>query len=256
MARAKPGLHKEISAIFGGVPIPKDDGSAQATEKHVPGRVGYVPLRPEDSCPEPLVGPERREAARPAGKPPADRRRGQRAFVEDKGRVGRRRSRQRAKQKLFVPRSGVSPARQKATAVIFLVLLAAFVVLVLRPFVTPSRNAARPQRRNPVQSRAVIGSDIGIDWEVPPVYTAGLRDPMKYDPVSIRRAEAAAATQLVVRGIVCSEDEQYAIVGTQIVKEGETVLGAKVVGVREDGVEFEKNGEKWVQKVEAEKDDE
>ncbi|MHC4617502.1 MAG: hypothetical protein ACYTEQ_07085 [Planctomycetota bacterium] len=252
MARAKPGLHKEISAIFGGVPIPKDDGSTQATEKHVPGRVGYVPLRPEDSRAEPAVGPESREAARPPGKPPSDRR----DFVEDMGRVGRRRSRPRVKQKLFVPRSGVSPARQKATTVIFLVLLAAFVLLVLRPFVTPSRDAARPQRRNPVESGGVIGSDIEIDWEVPPVYTAGLRDPMKYDPVSISRAEAAAATQPVVRGIVCSEDEQYAIVGTQIVKEGETVLGAEVVKVREDGVEFEKDGERWVQEVEAETDDE
>ncbi|MHC4622451.1 MAG: hypothetical protein ACYS4W_00945 [Planctomycetota bacterium] len=139
---------------------------------------------------------------------------------------------------------------------IFLVLLAAFVVLVLRPFITPSQNAVRSERGNPAESEVVIGSDIDINWEVPPVYTAGLRDPMKYDPVSISRESAAGPDRLIVRGIVCSEDEQYAIMGTQIVKEGETVLGAKIIKVREDGVELEKNGEVWVQKVEGENDDE
>ncbi|MHC4622452.1 MAG: hypothetical protein ACYS4W_00950 [Planctomycetota bacterium] len=56
MARAKPGLHKEISAIFGGVPMPEEDGSKGGTGKAVPGRVGYVPFRPEDSRPEGAAG--------------------------------------------------------------------------------------------------------------------------------------------------------------------------------------------------------
>jgi hypothetical protein len=80
---------------------------------------------------------------------------------------------------------------------------------------------------------------------------------MTYDPDGVsgeESPESASSTQLIVRGIVCSEEQQYAIIGTQIVKEGETVLGAKIVQIREEGVEFEKNGETWTQKVEGEKD--
>jgi hypothetical protein len=55
--------------------------------------------------------------------------------------------------------------------------------------------------------------------------------------------------RLKVRGIALSNDRPSAVIGTTIVHEGDTVLGATVVRIGRAGVEFEVNGESWTQKV-------
>jgi hypothetical protein len=55
--------------------------------------------------------------------------------------------------------------------------------------------------------------------------------------------------KLKVRGIALSNDRPSAVIGTTIVHEGDTVLGATVVRIGRAGVEFEVNGESWTQKV-------
>ena len=57
------------------------------------------------------------------------------------------------------------------------------------------------------------------------------------------------AEDIVVRGIVWSEDSPAAVIGTQIIYQGQTVQGTKILQITEDSVEFEKDGKKWVQKV-------
>ena len=58
---------------------------------------------------------------------------------------------------------------------------------------------------------------------------------------------------LVVRGILFSRDNPSAVVGTEVVHEGDKVLGATIVRINKDSVEFEKNGERWSQRVESRK---
>ena len=55
--------------------------------------------------------------------------------------------------------------------------------------------------------------------------------------------------KLQVRGIVCSEELSSAVIGTAVVHEGDRASGATVVRINEDSVEFEMNGQTWVQKV-------
>lgn len=55
--------------------------------------------------------------------------------------------------------------------------------------------------------------------------------------------------QLALNGILYSEDSPSAIVGNKIVKEGDTVNGAKVIKINKDTVEFEKDGRTWTQKL-------
>jgi hypothetical protein len=54
---------------------------------------------------------------------------------------------------------------------------------------------------------------------------------------------------LKVRGVALSHDRPSAVIGTTIVHEGDTVLGATVARISRAGVEFEVNGETWTQKV-------
>jgi type II secretory pathway component PulC len=55
--------------------------------------------------------------------------------------------------------------------------------------------------------------------------------------------------QLIVKAIVYSEDNPSAVIGKQIVHEGDEISGATIVKINEDSVEFEMNGERWKQKV-------
>jgi hypothetical protein len=60
-------------------------------------------------------------------------------------------------------------------------------------------------------------------------------------PVILRR--------IALSGILYSEDDPSAIIGGNIVKEGDIINGAKVVKIHKDMVEFEKNGKKWTQRT-------
>ena len=63
-------------------------------------------------------------------------------------------------------------------------------------------------------------------------------------------ADAAAASgQMIVKGIVYSRDNPSAIVDGEIVREGQTVNGVKIVAISKDSVEFEKDGRRWTQHV-------
>ncbi len=53
----------------------------------------------------------------------------------------------------------------------------------------------------------------------------------------------------LVTGIVRSGDSATAVVGTQIVREGDTLDGVKVVKIHDEKVEFEKAGQRWTQKL-------
>ena len=55
--------------------------------------------------------------------------------------------------------------------------------------------------------------------------------------------------KLVVNGIIYSLENPSAVVANQIVYEGDKVLGAAIVKINRDSVEFEMNGNKWTQKV-------
>jgi len=66
---------------------------------------------------------------------------------------------------------------------------------------------------------------------------------------SVSDKEGQHPVRLKVRGIAYSQDKPAAVIGTTIVHEGDLVLGATVLRITRDEVEFEVNGERWVQKV-------
>jgi len=59
----------------------------------------------------------------------------------------------------------------------------------------------------------------------------------------------SANAELVVRGIVLGQGRSSAIIGEQIVFEGETVRGTTVRKIDKDAVEFERDGKTWTQQV-------
>jgi type II secretory pathway component PulC len=55
--------------------------------------------------------------------------------------------------------------------------------------------------------------------------------------------------ELVVTGIVTTEQTPRALIGTEIVEQGQTIMGATVIRITPDSVEFEMDGKRWTQKV-------
>jgi len=51
----------------------------------------------------------------------------------------------------------------------------------------------------------------------------------------------------LVTGIVRSQDSSTAVVGTHVVREGDTIDGVTIVKIHDDKVEFEKAGQRWTQ---------
>ena len=85
-----------------------------------------------------------------------------------------------------------------------------------------------------------------IDGQIPASYPTMLRDPMQFGPATATQGETG---KLIVKGIVYSEDNPSAVIGSQIVHEGDEVSGATVVKINKDSVEFEMNDKRWTQKV-------
>lgn len=92
-----------------------------------------------------------------------------------------------------------------------------------------------------------------IAWERPASLPTDLRDPMLIGEASTSGAEPDVplepvdTSRFVVTGIVKGSKGYLALVSGQVVAEGERVLDARVVKIHPEGVEFESDGQTWVQ---------
>jgi len=64
-----------------------------------------------------------------------------------------------------------------------------------------------------------------------------------------QKDSAAGDGSLVVRGIVFSKNKPSAIINNQILSEGQSFNGVKLVKITKETVEFEANGKRWTQPV-------
>ena len=141
--------------------------------------------------------------------------------------------------------SKVEDPRQKKMLILMPILVVVFIIVLIRTFGSASPQAALSENSAAVDT-AGTASASKINWEIPNPYPEAIRDPMKQGSES---AGYAVGGQFIVKGIVHSKDQAAAIVGTQIVHEGDKISDATVVKILEDGVVFELNGKTWGQKV-------
>ena len=241
------GLQKKVSSIFTGVPIPKDNGAQQSSGTPAPERPNYAPpshLTGTTEKPSPfLLSQESRGAQPPPKATPAKQ---PKAVTTTKAakQIPWQQTLEKIKARLFTPKPGVSSTRQKTMVILVPVLFLTMIFVFTRVLSGPSPKRTRAQSFGP--SNAVAASNDEIDWQIPEPYPTTLRDPMQFGSVTTTQDGTG---KLIVKGIVYSESNPSAVIGNQIVHEGEKVLGATVVKINKDGVEFEMNGKKWTQKV-------
>lgn len=243
MSKRKIGLQKRVSAIFDGVSIPKQEDSAQPSDSSAPERPDFASGKP--------FAPSHFTATVPEPEKPADLQPEDAPVKETKGAVvimpaepsKWQQSLEQIKAKLFARKPGVNASRQKAMIILVPVLFVVFISVLVWVFGTGSGKPNLSPKPNATKSVAAVDK---IAWQKPAAWPEGLRDPMQFG--SIATTVVGTAT-LVVKGIVYSQNEPSALVGTEIVRQGDEVSGATVVKINKDSVEFEMNGESWTQQV-------
>jgi len=286
----KAGLQKEVSSVFKGVPVPQNNNAKQSSgtpaPNHTPGafqepapedkQISKSSLinklnQPEDSSDNeeqnqtanvipkptstkqmpqnPLVNkpPQPKEPLKQAALQPEDD-----PFLEETSSS----LWQQIKDKLFTPKPGVSPIKQKAM-VIMVPVLAIIMVFVFRQVLSkaPRKTEGAGTDDAPV---VVANADSGneIDWKIPEPIQAITRDPIKISDESITQGEDPnettgddATETIIVRDIVYSKDKPSAVIGSKIVYVGDIINGFTIVKINRDSIEFEKDGERWEQNV-------
>lgn len=261
--KKKSGLHKKISSIFEGVPLPQP-GSLQQRPPP-PSSGGSAPEPAPGVPPRPLPPPFQALHIPQAAQGYEAARRPTEAISGGLGKAAAKSGEPglwvRIKDKLLAPKPGVSSARQKMMLILVPVLFIVFVFVFFKwlyPGIAPSRPVSKPQPV--VVPKPVVAASKEIEWEVPPVYPKDLRDPgqlassQTVPPIETKpetKPEPVKVEKLVVvKGILYSENNPSAIIGTQIVHQGDKISGVTVVKIDKKSVEFERNGEKWKQGVE------
>jgi len=250
MAKRRGGLHKQVSSIFDGVPIPT--GGGQQPPVNEPTSENPVPAPPKPVAPSHLTSkpsepkqPEKPSQPQPKPKPAAPKQPKIEMAVKDAGLNQLMEMWEKISNKLFTPKPGVDVKKQKMMAVVIPVLFIVMIFVFSKILRSPSRGVAKPELNG--LSNATAAVDKRQQWQIPELYPESLRDPMQFNAV-----DAASITRglVVVRGIVYSEDNPSAVVSNEIVHEGDEIAGATVVKINKNSVEFEMNGKTWTQKVE------
>jgi Tfp pilus assembly protein PilO len=122
---------------------------------------------------------------------------------------------------------------------------ASFSIFVLIEAFSTTPHETKILTRNEA-SNITVTPNSAADRQIPAHPLTVPRNPMQF--ASAKTAEDETG-ELIVKGILYTEDSPSAIIGNKIVREGDEVSGTTIVKINEDSVEFETNGKKWVQKV-------
>ncbi|MDD5063445.1 MAG: hypothetical protein PHQ35_01620 [Phycisphaerae bacterium] len=244
MLEYKAGLHKEVSAIFNGVSLPKNDGAQRPSAVPAPEPPAQKPPAPSHMTP---TKPKFEQPLQPSPKAaPAEQSKANtiiKAVKKAVEKISWRRTLEQVQNKLFASKQGVITAKQKMMVILAPVLFIVLIFLFIRAFSVPSRKITGAETFEPV--RVAGGSNSKVDWQIPSPYPTTLRDPMQFGSV----AGQTGTGELVVKGIVYSRDNPSALIGNQIVHQGDKILDVVVTKINENSVEFEANNKKWIQNV-------
>lgn len=251
MPKHKTGLHKGVSSIFSGVPIPKHtDGEQKSTTatkepvnygppSHLSGKTVEAP-QPRKSPPKALTPEKSKADEKKAAKVQMP------VEIKPAGPSALEQAVQRIKDKLFAPKPGVSPARQKAMVVLVPVMFIGMALAFYKVLGGGPGETTVPKIFKPSNVIAAAAAST-IDWQIPAAYPTTLRDPMQFKQVATPTPDETG--KLTIKGILYSQENPSVIIGIEILHEGDKVSGATIVKINKDSVEFEMNGKKWTQKV-------
>lgn len=255
MSLYKAGLHKKISSIFDGVPLQHQGQNHSEDDAHLAD--SNVEQNQEQNTPAQAEQSLVNEPAKKLYKDTAEQQDKTLAEFDNGLKARCLRFYQSLKERLLPSEPGVNHTRQIASIILIPILSIVLVFVLVRIF--GSNSAGKRRTTEVTESSNTTNSSHTIDWKVPQPYSAQLRDPMSRTASAVQRPNGANNTtsdawllsenQVVLMGIVYGEDKANAIVGMQIVKEGDKMGDITVVKINKSSVEFERNGQQKILKV-------
>jgi hypothetical protein len=253
MAKRKRGLHRKVSSIFDGVPIPKHGpdaaasqhpigGDGKATQKTSPAQQQQPPLTQKADS-DITKSPAPVKAKPPAPVPPI----------------------KKGKYKLSAPIPGVSDSKRKTQLALVPVLFIILVLVIISVYGTGTTTQIadkNPQAEVKTKEISPDNSTVKIDWQIPAPYSARLVDPMVPDrPKNIGGikvieehiteegaaydSEGTIQESIVINSILHSALESSIVIGDDILYEGDTISGVTIIKINKDNVLFEKEGKQF-----------
>jgi len=251
MAEHNEGLQKRVSSIFSGVPIPQSSGALHTPQQPDSENISNEVVKPPYTHSEVQDSPfaavsARRNQAEMTSEPKPLPNMQPSNYDINKNQIQIRLQNiwETIKEQLLTPKPGVSKSRQITTVIMIPVLFVIMIVVFTKLFYKPSAKKSKPVAS---QSDSVVVSDTKSDWQIPEPYPTGLRDPMQFG--SSVTADTETSGPIVLKGIAYSEDSPFAIIGSQILREGDKIFDATIIKINRDSVEFEINGVRKIQKV-------
>jgi hypothetical protein len=263
----KSGLHKQISSIFDGVPVPQNNGHPEtadvsSSQMQPDGQdMTELQVQPEPASVSTTAAPSliKRMSADPSECASAPVLQVNRPMPLPKSsamaaKTGPGMSSQ-IRKIIFGSSKGSLDAHQKKMAVLVAVLCVVFggVMFISLGGVGQAKATAaestteEPAGQNPGTKKTAQ------DWKSPQPLPADLRDATstvsKQTASSPDSAEVSVSGDLVVKGIVFSRNKPSAIINNQILTEGETFNGVTIVKITKEAVEFKANDKQWTQQV-------
>jgi hypothetical protein len=243
----KAGLHKKVSSVFKGVPIPPNNSTQQPSGAPAPGRPAEVspkPMSTERQIPqsslikklqqsdESLNKAAQEHAAAASPKPvPTNRQMPQSPPVEELRQPNESLNKaapakqpggdppaqatgpsflQKIKDKLFTPKPGVSSTRQKAMIVLVPVLAIIMIFMFRQVLSKAPHNTEGATNDDAPPVVAIAGSDNEIDWQIPEPLPAMMRDPIKLpDQDNMQSGGHEETTNETETGIINVRDIVY-----------------------------------------------
>ncbi|MHC4212207.1 MAG: hypothetical protein ACYSWP_02430 [Planctomycetota bacterium] len=279
MAKHRRGLHKEITSIFDGVPMPKGDDPKQPRRDSVPNqndnqqvrpdpaRERYnAPVVPKAAPTAPTQAVEAPKLSRksqnqhvpqmPQGKP-VEKAPVEAVVIEASGESNLLDQIREFAGRLFASGPGADSSQKKKMVILVPAVIVVLVIVYTRLFSGPT-GTIPGQPMASTNTAALVSSE--IDWQEPDLYPDSLRDPMR---ASVFRNTTPKTTtsnnngqepgtdenvpQLDLRFIMWS-DNPSVMIGKEILHEGEEFDGIKILKINEHSIEFETDGKKYEQK--------
>ena len=222
--KTKSGLQKPISSIFEAIPQTK---SIENDETEMPSASAIQAPNP----PKPVIAPSQMEDSVP--KPPEESVSPPMQYsdliqVETDG---------KPKQQLWLKNTVVPLVA--ATFAIAIILTTAWMMDVFTKYEQVAITNTPVVPTDPVAQEAPA-----IDWQVP--------EPVKVDLVNgIPIIDNAQVIQesIIIKGILYGTEKSLVIIGTEVCMVGDNIAGATIINIDRKSVEFERNNERWTQKV-------
>ena len=260
----KSGLHKEISSIFDGVPVPTNSTLTEdpvlPTELAEPTTPIAAEQEPQQAPMPQSSGPSlvQRMSASPSecdstpvvqvGRPmPLPK-----SKVMSKSAVGPGLSTQ-IKKAVFGSHASLDPRQKKAGMLVgILSVVFGVVMFVSLGGVGKTQAAAADATSGDQTTQIQVAKKTAQNWKNPNPLPQDLRNATSPKIVHSGTSEQGSTTEsgaLTVKGIVFSKNKPSAIINNQILSEGQTFNGITIVRITKETVEFEENEKRWTQPV-------